>query len=114
MDKNKQIAFLEKVIYKTKENELKWYRLKEYESSWLNWNADGMNSFATPISPSSEVYLLQKGDLDMVIYPGNGLSTQSFNQEIEDIDVLVHRLYNIVYAKFPNIDSVLDDFINSP
>lgn len=113
MDKEKSIKFIEKVIEKTKLEKIKWFRLQDFDSEWDGWAASGIDSFASKIGFETEIYLLNKSsNISLAIWPGSGLSTQFFPDD-DNIQSAVIRLYNIVYTKFPNVDKIMDDFINS-
>jgi hypothetical protein len=107
------LIFINKAIEKTKTGDLQWFRLKDFDPDYQQWDADANTSFAANINKESEIYLFDRdSEISMAIYPGFGLSTQYF-ADSNDIKTAFIRLYNLVYNKFPNVDSILDDFINS-
>lgn len=114
--------FITKIIDRTKSKKLQWHRLADnrpgvsypFDVADINF----YDSYCFDLDNSSNVYLVKDEDEDIYLYlsPGNSLPTQnifaSYDCDDEVLAALGLRLYNLVYSLFPNIDSVMEDFIN--
>lgn len=112
--------FINKIIEKTKANSLKWIRLSDDDQKENNLSMEDLfitideESFVCTFSEASRIYLLLSidGTISCSISPGHGLGSQSLSNKDDNLASSIKRLYNLVFANFPNIDSIMSEFIN--
>lgn len=110
MTSEKFIAFMEKLLEKTKNKEIIWYRLKIHHSLGLQdkcfyCHANNMEiTLITPAKNSESISLHITYDSEI---PGAELQPRNQNEE-----VVLLRLFNYVYSLFPNLESSIDKFLN--
>lgn len=110
MTSEKFIAFVEKLLDKTKNKEITWYRLKIHNSIgaqdkcfFCNVNAMEIALITPPIDLESH-FLRILYDLDV---PYAKLQPRNQNEE-----TVLLRLFNYVYSLFPNLEASIDSFLN--
>lgn len=109
MTSEKIIAFLEKLLTKTKENRIEWSRSK-VGSAYISDRcfhcfADKMHiGLVTSKMDPESPYLLIEYDSDM--------PTAKLEAHTSEEKVMMLRLFNYVYSLFPTLESSIDKFLN--
>lgn len=110
MTNEKIAAFFNTAIDKTKAGILRWNRANYYYVREFE-DVDEERTFYTVHGNGSIVIIRNnsEGDISCWVKPDPDLSYQRVG---EYNDATLIRLYNVVYSKFPSVESFVDDFIN--
>lgn len=117
MNQEKIKKFFQVATDKTKSGTLTWKRAQEdtefMQVTYIKKFADEERSFLSEYGNGRIVLLAEKytDSIRCYLLPDADLSYQQIG---EDNDPLLLRLYNVVYAKFPSVESFIDSFISDP
>jgi len=107
-----KISFLEKLLSDTKDNLLTWqtmphtlnFRYADYSSKWKKMLFE-LKNFDDHYVVCS-IYFQDTGATVSI-------GSTSHTEEIEEIDVLIQRLYNVVTLRFNDTVTAIEAFINA-
>ena len=108
MTSQKFVAFMEKLLERTKAGQIKWERYSEF-STW----ASSQKSFSCVIGTMS-VTILSSEDLEMiefVIKYDSSMPATSLDVEADEEQRIAKRLVNYLYDLFPNLEKSIDKFL---
>ena len=113
MTAEKFIAFIGKLLEKTKSGEIKWIRcsLNPYDEIW----ASSTKSFSC-VAGTMKVDMLSDEDSDSMrfyIEYDRRLPVTTWIPESDEERQISLRLVNYVYNLFPNLEKSIDDFLNN-
>lgn len=111
MTTEKFIAFMEKLLEKTKDGSLKWKR--HAPSSFERW-ASETKSFSCKAG-TMQVDLLCDEDFDSIrlnVCYDSSLPYVSLQPDSDETQQIALRLANYVYYQFPNLENSIDRFLN--
>ncbi len=110
MNSKKIIAFMEKLLERTKSGEIKWDRMDIHhqvgvQSKCFYCSVGDMNIYLITLRGDSEEQFLR------VSYDSK-LPSSELKPANEDERVMLLRLFNYVYSLFPNLETSIDKFLN--
>ena len=114
MTPEKFIAFVNKLLQKTKNGTLEWSRCTSIPN-YFQW-ASQLKSFSC-IAGSMKISLFADKELDairFVIKYDNNLPATTLEPVSEDERQISLRLINYVYDQFPNLEKSIDEFLMEP
>lgn len=112
MNPEKFVAFLEKLLEKTKQGRIKWKRY-DPDPEWEAWASEEM-SFSC-IAGKMEITMLSGEDTDNIefgITYDSSLPEVSLEASTDEEHQVALRLLNYVYNQFPNLEKSIDEFLN--
>lgn len=114
--KNDQIAFLNKIIDKTKSSDLHWEAVP-FPGSFYIFQREAPilgNIFSCEFSPNSKLFMAQMDGGRMLGRVGSNIDyTESLDVDDDSVHVLLLRLYNIVSEILPPPRSLIRDFLEA-
>lgn len=112
----KMIAFIEKLLEKTKKGEIKWSRfsISQSRDAWASLT----KSFSCATG-SMYIVLLCDEELEnmqlRITYDRNLPNTElDIEEQPEEVQQVAKRLANYVYSLFPNLEKSIDQFLAEP
>ncbi len=108
MTSQKFVAFMEKLLERTKAGQIKWERYSEF-STW----ASSQKSFSCVIG-SMRVSILSNEDLEIikvVIIYDSSMPATSLDVKADEEQRIAKRLVNYLYDLFPNLEKSIDKFL---
>lgn len=111
---NDQIAFLKKIIEKTKTGEIHWSTMSYEHSSFVfpYESLDQEGGFQCEFYPGGMFFLVMRKDGLILGKVGVDLNhTESLNIDDESISVLMLRLFNLISEFKPNARKLVEDFL---
>lgn len=116
MTSAKMLAFIEKLLDKTKKGEIKWNRfsIKQSRDAW----ASVSKSFSCA---AGGMYIVMLCDEELeymqlrITYDRSLPNTElDMEEQPEEVRQVVKRLANYVYSLFPNLEKSIDQFLDEP
>lgn len=116
MTSAKMSAFIEKLLEKTKEGQIKWSRFPSRKNNDL-WASD-TKSF-TCMAGNMDIVLLSDEELENIVlqirYDRNLPAVEiDMEEQPEEVRRVAIRLVNYVYNLFPNLEKSIDQFLEEP
>lgn len=110
MTSQKFIAFIEKLLTKTKTGEIRWNRLSR-TPAWASSN----KSFSCNAG-DMDIKLCSDEDCDSITFYiayDSDMPTSSIDVETDEERQVAIRLINYIYDLFPNLEKAIDRFLDN-